>query len=272
MRELRFSAWSVQAVLITQRITVKCKKPRPEPFAKGLFHSDESEGKIIVYRGYFLRLLAYPKSLRDQLLIELPTKQALRTGEVSSLRAEYVDFERGDLQVLDSKKYRLLTVPLDPVVAEHLAEYLQTRGLKQGLIFVAEQKAGRKRKLNSKTKGTGLSLTLIQWVWRKWCLESGIPYMSPRMGRAYFAAEWCMGKRKKSMKGLQAVLRHDDILATEKYLNKIVSYEDVKAEFLEGLKSPFVADCVRSEDCPLAVPQCHCRMFQCRVEVKKQDG
>jgi integrase len=269
MRELRLSAWSVQAILVTKRIIVfKRQKTRIKNFAKGLFHSDESEGKIVVYRGYFLRLLSIAKPLRDQLLIELPVLEAFRTGEVSSFKVECVDFDRGDLQVLDSKKQRFFMVPLDPVVAEHLAEYIRLKGLKQGIAFGAETKAGRKRKPNSKTKGAGLSLTFIQWVWRKWCMACGIPVMSPRMGRAYFACKWHYVDRK-SMFALMTILRHDDILATQKYLAKIIDYDAVKTEFYRGMKSPFQGSCSRSDKCPMAVEGCFCRSFQL-VEVKKQ--
>lgn len=261
------SAWSVHALLFSRRITIIPVKRKSNDSASTLYHRHErEEGRIVVYRAYFLRLLACPKPLRDQLLIELPVKEALRSGEVASLRAEYVDFERGDLRVLDSKKYRLFTIPLDPVVAEHLAEYLRKRGTKEGLVFIPETRRGRPRTQHS-PKSQAFGETYLEWVWRKWCKACGIPYMSPRYGRAYFACEWCMGARKKSLKALQMILRHDNVATTEAYLDKIVDYADVKAEFNEGLKSPFVSECAR-KDCPLRVSDCHCRMFTPKIEVK----
>jgi len=268
MEKRRVLAWAVRAVLVTKTIRIIKRENKGKHFALGLFHSSESEGKIIVYRGYFVRLLSIAKPLRDQLIIELPTLQAFRTGEVSSFRVEYIDFERGDLQVLDSKKYKLFTIPLDGTVAQHLAQYIHAKGLTEGFVIQSETKAGRKRKLGSKTKGVGLSLTAIQRVWDKWCVAAGIPVMSPRMGRAYFACVWYFVDHK-NIYDLQAILRHDDILATEKYLSKIHSYEDLKTEFYRGKKSAFSAlsSCTRFDACPLATPDCYCRMFQPKIEV-----
>lgn len=88
----------------------------------------------LVYRERFERLLASPKNLRDQLVIELPTLQGFRTGEVSSFRAEWVDFDKGILLVLDSNKHQLFPLPLHPTVAKHIMEYMQETGIKEGIL------------------------------------------------------------------------------------------------------------------------------------------
>ena len=229
---------------------------------KRLFHSDESESRIVIYRSYFERLLVVPKPVRDQLMIELPTLQGFRTGEVSSFRVEYIDFERGDLKVLDSKKHKLFMIPLDLMVAQHLEQYTSEKGLTEGFLL----RSNRKRKQGNKSKGAGLTLSAIQHVWDKWCLAAGIPIMSPRMGRAYFAANWHFVERK-SLYGLMTILRHYDILATQKYLAKIVDYLSVKGEFYQGRKSPFVSECSRSDKCPVAAEGCRCRMYSPNLEV-----
>jgi integrase len=148
-----------------------------------------------------------------------------------------------------------------------LEQHIHDKGLTDGIVLRPETKAGRKRKPGSKTKGVGLSLTAIQRVWDKWCMAAGIPVMSPRIGRAYFACVWYFVDHK-NIYDLQAILRHDDILATEKYLSKIHSYEDLKTEFYRGKKSPFLSPCTRFDACPLAASDCHCRMFQPKIEVK----
>jgi len=96
MAERRILAWSVQAFIVSKRFTVKKRGKARADSAPKMQRDNSSAGKIVVYRGYFVRLLSVPKPLRDQLLIELPCLQALRTGEVSSLkvgRAYFAVFE-----------------------------------------------------------------------------------------------------------------------------------------------------------------------------------
>lgn len=225
------------------------------------FHIEESEGQIVIYRDYFERLLNAKKSLRDQLMIEASILQALRTGEVASLRVEWFDFEHGILQVLDSKKHKLLPKPLNPTVWKHAFEYISQKGWTTGLLFRREQPGGSK----PEDPNAPLSTQAIFQVWRKLCVIEGIPPMSPRMGRAYFACVWCFGQPpylpKKSMKGLQVILGHTNIHSTEAYLNKIIDFNDVYREFYEGLESPFTSECIRAAQCPVAIEDCYCNKF-----------
>jgi integrase len=235
-------------------------------------HREKQEGRIVIYRDWFEKLLSIPKPLRDQLVIELPTLEAFRSGEVSSLRVENVDFERGDLRVLDSKKRQLFPIPLNPVVAKHLDEYIQQEGIREGYVIRALPKAphvGHKK--DSKTLGAGLSESAIQKIWERCCLTANVPVMPPRTGRAYFATDWHFVKHK-SMFHLMAILRHTNIRVTEDYLEKLVTFEDLKAEFYQGMDSPFGSDCVRAESCPVACADCHCRFYQARVEGQKVQG
>jgi len=219
-----------------------------------------AEGKIIVYRRHFEKLLSFPKPLRDQLIIELPIKEGLRTTEVCTLRSQDVDFEHGDLWVLDSKKHRLMVIPLDAEVAQHLAEYIQAHGVKEGILLAAERKSDRKGKRGR------LSKQAIEYLWNKWCRIVGIPKMSPRYGRAYFAVDWHVVKGK-SLIGLRNVLRHDEISSTEAYLNRIYSYEDTKAEFQRGNKWFSNQSCSQAQ-CPISAVGCYCKMFKPKIELK----
>jgi len=226
------------------------------------FHRGEKDGKIVVIRSHFAKLLSLNMSLRDRLLIELPTLEAFRTGEVSSLKAEYIDFERGDLRVLDSKKHKLFTVPLDPVLAVDLEKYMVERNITEGYLF----KPRRKRKVGNKSVGASLTDWAIICTWAKWCAAAGIPRMNPRMGRAYFAVieHYVLGK---PLAYVQFMLRHDDLQSTEHYVcSRIVSYEDQKTLFLQSKRSPFASECTRSALCPNAIEGCHCRFFTPRVE------
>jgi integrase len=136
--EWRLSAWSVRMVLSTRTITILKKHGKKGISERGLFHNDKAEGRIIVYEAYFKQLLAHPKSLRDQLLLELPILQALRTGEIVTLHVGDFDFEHGDLYVLDSKKHQRSPIPLEPNVDRHSSEYFpdpeRTGGVKKFLF------------------------------------------------------------------------------------------------------------------------------------------
>jgi integrase len=102
----------------------------------------------------------------------------------------------------------------------------------------------------------------IYKVWLKYDRLCDVPdYISPRYGRAYFACQWCLGPHKKSIKGLQAILRHVNINATQFYLDKIIVYEDLRAEFYEGIDSPFADECARFISCPLSIQGCKCARF-----------
>lgn len=214
----------------------------------------KEEGKLIIHRGYFAKLLAAPKSLRDQLVFELPILNGLRAGEVSTLCSERIDFERGDLMVLDSKKKVLMPVPLDPTVAKHLDEYIQETGRREGYLI-----QGRKH------TGKGLTVIQVERLWKDHCEALDIPVMPPRYGRAYFAAKWHFVEHK-SIYGLMAVLRHDAIQSTEHYLSRLCDYLTVKAEFLNGLKTPFMNMCSRFNQCPMAIEDCHCRCYTPQAE------
>ena len=251
-------AWYVRVMLI-QKTNVVLETTETKPPKKPKSCNMHAEGKIVVYRSYFARLLAAPKPLRDQLIIELPMLMGFRTGEVCTAKKEHVNFESGDMQVYDSKKYRLYLVPLHPQVAKHLDKHIKK--VDGNFLFTRSRKSG------AKGKDPHLTDSTIQVIWKKWCEAVGIPYMSPRYGRAYFAVDWHM-VRGKSIYGLMAVLRHERMDVTQKYLARIVSYEDVKREFNEGLSSPFKTDCVRSDKCPVACEGCRCRMFQPKIEVK----
>lgn len=224
--------------------------------------SGESVSGTVIYRRHFERLLAYPKPLRDQLIVELPTLNGLRAGEVLMVRREDVDFERGDLYVLDSKKHELCPIPLDLTVADHLDKLTSQEGIDSGFVFRRIHNAGR--------KGRGpcpptLSWVTIEGVWKKYCRLCGIPVMPPRYGRAYFALNWHVLQRK-SLMGLMRILRHDNLGSTEHYLSKLYFYEDIRNEFYQGQQTPFVSACSRSAACPVASEGCHCRMFQPATE------
>jgi len=178
------------------------------------------------YRDHFLKLLNYPKPLRDQLILEFPVLNAFRTTEVATVTVEDIDLEHGDIKVLDSMKHEKIKVPLDPNIAKHLKEYLKRSSFTSGFIFRPGPKAGRRT-----TKH--LTDTAIDYIWGKWCRAAGISYMSARYGRAYFALDWYLIQRKNII-ALKQILR-TSFKDLERYLPKY-RYEDLKGEFQRGLK------------------------------------
>ena len=226
------------------------------------------DGRLIIHRAYFAKLLAFPKPLRDQLVLELPILEAFRAGEVSSLRVEDVDFENGDLRILDSKKHKHFLIPLDPVLAVHADEYMRLTGRTQGILIQPLPGAPHTgRKPGSKTLGAGLSVKTIEYIWANNCERAGVPVMSPRVGRAYFAAKWHFIERK-SLYGLMMILRHTDLQVTVRYISRLCDYLTVKNEFYQGEDSPFSSGCARAESCPVSCEDCHCKFYQARVEVQ----
>jgi len=263
LKERRLCAWSVQAVLVSKTITIKKRNGKRKTFALHLEKSAEvnfSEGKIIVYRGRFIKLLNAPKPLRDQLIVELPTLNAFRTTEVATVQKEHIDLEHGDIEVFDSKKHKFFTVPLHPTVAIHLDEFIVQQGIKSGLLFRPGSKAGRR------SEGP-LTDVAIDYIWKKCCALARVPYMSPRYGRAYFAINWHI-VQGKSLIGLMDILRHISLLATQRYLSKIRCYEDLKTEFYRGVRSPFSPLCARFEACPLATDGCYCHFYMPKIKVE----
>lgn len=287
----RVLAWSVQAVMRLEQFTVYhsslasksegstavitlrlCYQLQSSLNGKYTLHKKtrSATGKIIIYRERFMHLLASPKSLRNQLIIELPTLNAFRTTEVATVQAEHIDLDRGDIQVLDSKKGIFFTEPLDYTVARHLEQLLAETGITSGLVFKPGPQAGKRR------KDKPLSPQAIEYIWNRRCKDCGIPPMPPRYGRAYRAVTWIKGYdpltghkiRPKSFDGLMDLLRHTNPATTLMYLRKICDYESFKMEFYEGMDSPFVSECARSDSCPAVKEGCYCRFFTPRLEAK----
>lgn len=193
------------------------------------------KGRTVVVREYFTALFKVQKSLRNQLILEFPTLDGLRTEEVCTIRVRDLDFERGILHVLDSKKHIYMPIPLDPIVAQHSYQLIRELGLGFDDYLIQ-----RRMKGGAQPKDPSLPITKqsIITTWWHLCDSMEIPRMSPRMGRAYFAAKWHYVEHK-SLLGLMVCLRHKSLRVTQRYIEKIVSWEDVWNEFMHGREVPF---------------------------------
>jgi len=279
----RSSMWSVQAVLYTHTITVKkTSKPinrHPTHDTLSQPARERGESRIVVYREHFRLLLSNPNTLlRNRLILELPSLQGFRSGEVSNFKAEYANFERGLIGVMDTKKHCLFWNPMRKTVAKHLDQYMELTGIRKGILFRALPGAPHTgRKPGSKTKGEGLSIKHIEVIWANECIDTGIPPMAPRTGRAFFAVWWIRIKHKP-IAYLKVQMRHTTVQHTEDYWNKILDGDDLMdefqdadsedngVEFSQGQPSPFSLACKRFDGCPLAAPGCRCRMFQPQIK------
>lgn len=244
------------AVTKTVKSTIKRTETTKPPIMR-------ERGKIEIYRSHFKIVLARPKNLRDQLILEGPILQALRPGEVSSLRAEWLDFETGDMQILDSKKQEMFTRPMDPQWAHTSEAYMIENHITSGILIQPLPNAHHTgHKKGARTRGEGLSVCQIERVWTEYFSECGFPIKSPREGRAYWA---CYEHYVRGMPEgyIQWFLRHDDPQSTKHYLfSRIVDYESMKKLFYQGRMSPVPDACVLMDHCDLSEFGCRCRMFQ----------
>jgi len=222
LRDLRVSAWSVRWVL-SVRHDARFKRVRVE--ASVLASSTPSKEKtFVLYRRLMLRLLRWPKPAFDQLAIELPCLMGFRAKEVCTWRAEYIDWVNGETLVLDAKKHRIYSVPLNNQVARHAEEVLNGRG--EGYVLQSRSTAWTR-------KDKPLSTTAIWYIWDKWTKAAGIGTLvslSPVVGRRFFAAEWFYGQGL-SLVTLQRILRHTESETTLRYVRSLVFFEDVKRDY-----------------------------------------
>ena len=171
-----------------------------------------------------MKLLAYPKPVHDQLMIELPCLNGFRNREVTTWRAEDIDFQHGDTLVLDAKKHKTFKIPLNSMIAAHAEKLLD--GRREGYVIVST---------SNRNPGKPLGPMAVWHVWRKWAVKAGLfnwRAFSPIVGRRFFAANW-YHRHKLSLMTLCMVMRHANPGMTLEYVNKLIFYEDLKKEFLK---------------------------------------
>jgi len=222
MRELRLSAWSVRWVL-SVRVSAKPKRLRVEASVLATITPRE-KGSYVVYRRQMLELLRWPKPTFDQLAIELPCLMGFRAKEVTTWRAEWIDWQNGDTQVLDAKKHRLYTVPLNTSTSKYAEQVLNGRS--EG--YVLQSRSNRQT-----DPDRPISPIAVWYIWNKWIqrvIGSGPGHISPVVGRRFFAAEWYYGQGL-SLVTLSRILRHSDPTVTMRYVQSLVFHEDVKRDY-----------------------------------------
>jgi integrase len=158
-------------------------------------------------------------------------KIGLRNSEIRTLKIQNIDFEDRTFQVLDSKKYTLFPLPLDVLTLQLIKDLIGKR--QEGYVF-AHQGSWTTVK-----KDAPLSRVEIWQIIHDIAEAAGVKGFSPRILRHYFAAHWGYVE-KKTLIGLQRIMRHSNLTVTSCYLSRLIFYEDLQNEY-DGVKNePFV--------------------------------
>ncbi|MEM3617283.1 MAG: site-specific integrase [Candidatus Bathyarchaeia archaeon] len=186
-----------------------------------------SADAIVIRRVDVLKVHDYARRnccLRDYLLIRLPMKIGLRTGEICSLRVENIDFNNRSFHVLDSKRKRLYPLPLDPITLDLIKELVE--GKTEGYVFT---RTVYSRSWSHKKAGKPLHVSTVEARVKKIAYKAGVKGFTPRVLRHYFAAEW--HRAGKSLELLRRILRHKSLAYTQFYLSRLVFFEDLQREY-----------------------------------------
>ena len=211
------------------------------------------KGKTVIKRGDIERIHDYARdkcSLRDFLLVRLPMKIGLRTGEIATLCIENINFETRSFMVLDSKKKTLFPLPLDVLTLQLIKDLCGFRT--HGYVF--RQSRSWKYTHGDKPLTDATIWTVIHNIAKK----VGIPNFNPRMLRHYFAAQWARDQQK-SVPGLQDLLRHESLESTQVYIGRLSFWEDTQKEYDSVRKGPFVESQIE-EGAPVQVQGAHAKV------------
>jgi len=183
----------------------------------------QTSGKtFVLYRMQMLQLLNFPKPVFDQLAIELPCLMGFRANEVATLRAEYLDFQNMNTKVMDAKKHKLMTVPLNLYAGEHIEQILN--GRTEGVVLGSR---------SNRNKGEQITPIAVWYIWDKWTKRAKLPNakdISPNTGRQLFAGLW-HHLLKLSLITLSKIMRHSHPMITLSYVQQLIFYEDVKTDY-----------------------------------------
>jgi len=199
-------------------------KPKIEDFKTYANPGYSPTKHFVIYHQQMLKLLCFPKPTHDQLCIELPCLMGFRASEVTTWRAEHIDFAHGDTLVLDAKKKQLFLIPLNLQVATHAEKLL--KGRHEGYVL-------RSRSNAQPDPNRALNPASVWHVWRKWSMRARLfnwEEFSPAVGRRFFAAYW-YHYLQQSLMTLSMIMRHSEPRITLGYVEKLIFYEDLKQDY-----------------------------------------
>jgi hypothetical protein len=157
-------------------------------------------------------------------------KIGLRTSEIRTLRIENINFHDRTFQVLDSKKLTLFPLPLDVLTLQLIHDLIGMRS--KGYVFVHTGTWTRVKADKPLTRAA------IWQIIREIAEKADVKGFNPRILRHYFAANWAYVE-KKSVIGLQRILRHSNLAVTSVYLSRLIFYEDLQKEYDSVRNEPF---------------------------------
>jgi integrase len=182
---------------------------------------------IIIRRTDILKVHNYARQhccLRDYLLIRLPMKIGLRTGEICSFRIENINFQEKTFHVLDSKRKRFYPLPLDALTLQLIHDLIGNRF--KGYVFTREL---RSQSWSHVKAGKPLHVATVEKRIEKISEAAGVKGLTPRLLRHYFAVEW--HRQGGSLELLRRILRHKSLAYTQFYLSRLVYFEDLQSEY-----------------------------------------
>lgn len=157
----------------------------------------QSEAMLRVHQGLHHKL-------RDHLVVRIPLKTGIRSGELRMLTFEDIDWKRKRLYILDSKKKVMVPVPVDQETLELLREY----------------GAGRKGPLFPSQKGGSLTKWGLRYTVKRVAKAAGLQFwrsMRFYVLRHTFAINWL--RNGGNIEVLRRILRHTSLRTTQIYLN-----------------------------------------------------
>ena len=184
----------------------------------------------LVYNHAYEKYENYPSklNLRDFVIVRVVRKIGLRNSEVRTLKIELINFSQRFAMVLDSKKGVYFKLPFDVLTLHFMRELADPR--RRGYLIIHEGGTWTKIK-----HGKPLTKMQVYNIVHNLALEVGVEGFSPRSLRRAFAYEWNRKIKdknsKKTLKGLQLMMRHVDWKTTGLYVDKMFCFEDLQREF-----------------------------------------
>lgn len=163
--------------------------------------------------------------IRNRALLAMLCGAALRRAELVSLKCSHLQTLDGRLCISDieGKGRRIRTVPLNSWTAEHLQEWLEAAGIREGMVW--------RRTYRRVVMEEALSADHVHEIVRAAGRRIGMPKLAPHDLRRTAAALSHKGGAK--MQGIQAMLGHQNIQTTSVYLSQVDILKDPAGDYIK---------------------------------------